>query len=744
MHLGETKTGLSNSRWFLAVVFCFLAPSFLVSDDGRGDRDKAPAKTEKKESKPQRVGRIIQVSLPIEGNADIEIRQKIDRVLEHLKSADPRPILVLQFNTKDGQTGKGSQFERSLSVARYLSGSKLRHVRTIAYLPDNIQGHAVLVALACEEIIMHPDARFGGAGIDELSIDDTMRHDYSEIAGRRGVIPSAFAVGMLDSDLAVYRLVSDGGRYVMDDELRKLQAEGKANDAETVIEAGQLPDFSGSELRHKFRFVSYLANDRKELLSVLNLPLEALEGDPSAGGDWRAVRVDLRGQINQKNVNWIQQSLNQHLRSGENPNFICVWIDSPGGSPKDSIRLAFQLAELDPETVRTVAYVPFQARADAALVALACDQIVMESEAVLGGPGSYQMSEEEQTEMRETLKDLASKKGQGWSLCAAMIDSKLTVKQYRRAATGEIRYFCEDELGDQQDKDRWKAENDLKTSHGISGIDGMDLDLVRHLSTDYDEFKRLYNLKDEPSTLQPPWATMWVEQLAEFLAQPFVAGMLLFGAWFLMSTEMSAPGLSVPGFLSAVCFMLFFWSQFLNGTADWFELLLFGFGVTFVILEIFVVPGFGIFGIGGAIMLVVSIVLMSQTFVIPQNSYQLSQLPASLSMSLFAIGGVIVALVVMRHTLPNMPMLNRLMLPAKDEDELDELKERESLVNWEHLSGKRGTTTTQLTPSGKASFGDDVVDVVSTGDVVPKGADIYVAEVRGNRVVVKPIVSEDL
>ena len=58
-------------------------------------------------------------------------------------------------------------------------------------------------------------------------------------------------------------------------------------------------------------------------------------------------------------------------------NFICLWIDSPGGSPADSVRLANFLADLSPSKVRTVAYIPSEARSDAAVVALACDQVVM-------------------------------------------------------------------------------------------------------------------------------------------------------------------------------------------------------------------------------------------------------------------------------------------------------------------------------------------------------------------------------
>ena len=78
-----------------------------------------------------------------------------------------------------GREGSGSEFERALSLARYLTSEDLRRVRTVAYVPRAAIGHAVLVALACEEIIMDQDAVLGDAGIDESSIGPTVRGGYT-------------------------------------------------------------------------------------------------------------------------------------------------------------------------------------------------------------------------------------------------------------------------------------------------------------------------------------------------------------------------------------------------------------------------------------------------------------------------------------------------------------------------------------------------------------------------------------
>jgi membrane-bound ClpP family serine protease len=134
-------------------------------------------------------------------------------------------------------------------------------------------------------------------------------------------------------------------------------------------------------------------------------------------------------------------------------------------------------------------------------------------------------------------------------------------------------------------------------------------------------------------------------------------------------------------------------------------------------------------------MVLVSIVLASQTFIFPRNSYQMDQLPGSVTTMVVACGGVMSAVWIMRKFLADSWLFRRLMLVPPSE-EID-LERAESLVDWRHLIGKQGVTTTQLTPSGKARFGDDVINVISDGVVVPKDTVVNVIEVHGNRVIVE-------
>jgi membrane-bound ClpP family serine protease len=245
----------------------------------------------------------------------------------------------------------------------------------------------------------------------------------------------------------------------------------------------------------------------------------------------------------------------------------------------------------------------------------------------------------------------------------------------------------------------------------------------------------MYHLESELDAVRPTWA----HSLVEFLASPKIAGVLLFIGWFALMIEFMSPGLSLAGFTSAVCFVLFFWANFLHGTAGCLEIVLFATGLGCLALELFVLPGFGAFGVGGGLLIVAAIVLASQTFVVPRNAYEWSQLPGSMLMVVAAGTGVLAALGFARRLLTEAPVFRRISLETPDDQQLEQLRYRESLVHREYLVGKRGVTMTQLTPSGKARFGDEFVDVISEGDVIPRGTDVYVAEVVGNEVVVRAV-----
>ena len=591
---------------------------------------------------------------------------------------------------------------------------------------------------------MAPDARIGEAGLDEPAqeaINPTVLSGYQMIANRRRTIPGEVALGMLDKNVEVLKVETEvSPEFVLASELDAFRKTHTIQSQRVLSRAGQLAQFTGREAR-ELGFVKYLAPDRATLAKALSLPAAALEDDPSLWDDWRPIRIQLKGRINPQLIVQVERLIEDQIRD-QDVNFICLWIDSPGGSLSDSINLANFLADLDRGKVRTVAYVPAEARGDAALIAMACDQLAMGRDALLGGSGAEAFSADEIQLARETLRDsLGPKKSRSWSLMAALVDPQIRVFRFTNRHDARVEYFSDAELEERQaqaDPDVWNRGEEV-TSPGrplsLKGEQAQDLGLARYSVSDFNAFKQAYGLENELVLAEPGWA----DYLIDALAAPPVAWLLLLIGGAALYAELQAPGIGVGGFVAGICFLLYFWSKHLDGTAGWLEILLFLAGVSCILLELFILPGTAIFGLGGGMLVIVSLVLASQTFVFPRNDYQFSQLRDSL-LGLIGVGvGVVVFAMLMRRYLPHSPLFSHMMLEPPSGAELEDLAHREALVDLGHLLGSRGLAATQLTPSGKARFENELVDVIADGEVISRGAEVVVVAVQGNRVVVRSV-----
>ncbi|MGA2258919.1 MAG: hypothetical protein ABSG53_29980, partial [Thermoguttaceae bacterium] len=381
-------------------------------------------------SRPRRQGQWIRIHLPINNSVVLGVKQLIERTLG--AANDERPVFVLEFIAEGAaDAGQGTQFEDAHKLARFLTSDELNGASTVAYVPKALKGHAVLVAVACEQIIMSSAATMGNAGADEKVINNTMLAAYEEIARSRRTVPSAVALGMLDKAREVLKVKTEVDvQFVAPSQLPEITKQHRIFTQETIKRPGEAWQFTGIEARD-WGIVKFLADDRRDVIRQMQLSPGVDEGDPSGGNPWHPIRVELKGPIKAGQAAAIERLIGEERHKGA--NFVCLWIDSPGGSPVESEQLANYLSGLPHEEICTVAYIPSEARADAAMVAMACDQIVMHPRAILGGPGQYQMKPDEVLRNRITLREsLAPRRARSWSLWAAMFDPYLAVYRCQR------------------------------------------------------------------------------------------------------------------------------------------------------------------------------------------------------------------------------------------------------------------------------------------------------------------------
>jgi len=197
--------------------------------------------------------------------------------------------------------------------------------------------------------------------------------------------------------------------------------------------------------------------------------------------------------------------------------------------------------------------------------------------------------------------------------------------------------------------------------------------------------------------------------------------------------EVKTPGFGFFGVIGITAFIMFFSTKYIVGLADHMELLLFVFGIALLATEVFVIPGFGVFGAAGLGLILASVLFSMQHFVVPKMPWDYQIFKSNLlfvgvvflvSLPLFFISLFAASRIAFSTRLGHQTSEEKVKGFAPSEDYSD-------------LVGNRGIVINQLRPAGIAEFGGRRLDVVSDGDYLEKGEPVEVVEVTGNRIVVK-------
>jgi membrane-bound serine protease (ClpP class) len=231
--------------------------------------------------------------------------------------------------------------------------------------------------------------------------------------------------------------------------------------------------------------------------------------------------------------------------------------------------------------------------------------------------------------------------------------------------------------------------------------------------------------------LEPSAADRAVEAIT---SSGFTAVLIMIGlvALFL---EITSPGFGIPGTVAVICFAVVFSGYALLGTVGSLELILFVVGVVLLVLELFVIPGFGVAGVSGIALIVASLVLSMQGFVVPGFHWERELLRRNLLVVGLSTVASLIMFGVLAYTLPQLRLFSRLTLSSVQETAQGYTVQ--AAEESARLMGREGTAVTTLRPVGKAEIDGETVYVETEGEYVEPGARVRVIEVSGNRVLVR-------
>jgi membrane-bound serine protease (ClpP class) len=238
--------------------------------------------------------------------------------------------------------------------------------------------------------------------------------------------------------------------------------------------------------------------------------------------------------------------------------------------------------------------------------------------------------------------------------------------------------------------------------------------------------------------------TNWSEEMVRWLSSPAVMGVLVTIALLGLYIEFQTPGVWLPGLVAVLCFVIIVGSKFLTGMANWLDIAVFVTGVLLLLVEVFIIPGFGFVGVIGIIFILAGLFgMLIKTppgqIPWPQNDYDWKLFTDQVwAIGLGFLAFLVLAGMISKY-LPKTTLFSRLVLSPKAGQGGTEvnLTAPPDAGKINIKVGQEGETTSRLRPAGKARFAQAVVDVVSEGAFIDKGTKVTIIEVTGNRVVVR-------
>jgi membrane-bound ClpP family serine protease len=712
-------------------------------------------------------GIFVSVHNPITSEVASRVKEITTRAVQRFeadRAAEPGVrrtfTIILDFTpgTRTGQPVRvGSrEFGPCQDLAEHLL--HLQNVTTVAYLRAEVSRHTVLPVLACKDIVMSEDAALGDVLRDQTEpLSRSRREAYREAIRDRS---PGLVMKMLDPDMVVLKgkTVQGADRYI---DAREEQAETKNGviivDRTPVVAAGPNSTLYTAEQARKFGICqNFFIQTRQQLAEKYRLPPSSLREDPLLGRTPVAWRIELKGQVNGA----LSETLRRRIKRviGQGANLLILQLDCGGGDLSVAQDLAEYFRDLKDDRgdlpVMTVAYIPKQAPDTATVLALGCSEIVMNNDAELGDfsqvvyerrDGRDVEADPDHTQLRiKAISAFADEQGYPPLLIRGMLDPHVNIYWASNLKDGrERRFLTEEELNEDRKRVQpmW-GNNRLINQPGkllvLKADKAKELGIIRHTVDSVNDVYALYGLSPNQVQVAGP---DWLDGLALFLRSTTMSIILVLVGVTCLILELKMPGVGVPGVIAALCFVLFFWSHSqLAGQITMLAVLLFLLGLILLALEVFVLPGFGVAGISGIILVLISLALVTLEKKPETTQEWLSLLTTIGTFALTLFAAVCIAIAVAWY-LPSVPYVNRIILKPEAERAEEAGEPLPDLVKPEiaALLGAIGLAVTPLRPAGKVQFGDEYVDVVAESGYVVPGTRVQVIEIEGNRIVVKEV-----
>ncbi len=444
----------------------------------------------------------------------------------------------------------------------------------------------------------------------------------------------------------------------------------------------------------------------KKLLLVISI-ISTLNADA-------VYRVPIEGTIDLGLPPFIQRMIDK--AESENATAIIFDINTFGGRVDAATQIKDAILGSD---ITTIAFINRRAISAGALISLSCEKIYMTGGGLIGAATAVDMSGKKGSEkvisfMREEMASTAEKRGRNKEIARGMVDEELNFSHL--VINGDS--ISVNDIEGRKDGKLISLTTEQAIKYRIA--DGTAESIEALMDTlSYGSFE----VKESSEN--------WSESIVRFLTNPVVASLLTTFGFLGILFELQSPGWGIPGFVGLTCLILSLSVSYIAQLATMSDMIFILTGLSLILLEMLVIPGFGIVGIGGIGFMLYGLYLL----LLPEVPVGEEVLGQAMDGFLIGLVGAIIGIV----------LLGKLMIRSKFWEQLtapSSQKKDQGFSNtqgWEDLQGKLAITDTDLHPSGWINIDNQRIFVLSEGGFIEKGKKVAILSVDGNRVLVREL-----
>ena len=405
----------------------------------------------------------------------------------------------------------------------------------------------------------------------------------------------------------------------------------------------------------------------------------------------KILRAEIKAAIDPRSGRYVKLAFERARE--EKVDLILLELDTYGGTLNDADGIRKIILN---SKIPVWAFINKNAASAGALIAIACDSIYMTSGANIGAATVVTQDgtpapEKYQSYMRSMMRATAEASGRDPEIAEKMVGKNISDTVQLKASV--LTFTTEEAI-----KNNY-CEGKVNSVEEILKINGI----------------------DKYRTVEFKLST--TEKIISFFMNPFVSGILILIIIAGIYYELQTPGIGFPLIASIVAAVLYFTPYYLNGLAANWEIAVFRVGIVLIALEIFVIPGFGVAGISGIALTLLSLILVMLNNDFFDFSFVSSK--AIYNAALVTLTGFLAVLLLIifgSDKLANSRAFRRIALQHVQ----DSAQGYRADTLSQELIGQAGTAHTVLRPGGKIMIGDTLYDAVTRGEFIDAGTAVTV------------------